>query len=410
MNLKTGGIVTIPSGFIAPQYPSWKNCNLSGAIHCKGRKNGGKSFTDFGQIFTNIAYYAYDDGEEGTAVIRLKADPENKIIELVFIDSGQKYDPLAKEDPDITLNARKRSIGGLGIFMTKQVMDEICGPRPAQIMVYNKMDLTEERPLDASGHDSVFVSAKTGQNVDELLRKIDRVLTGDLVQTTFAIPYDKGGITSVQMELYKTVRAEAEASQTIERSKFTAHVKPVESREEAEEFIAQIKAQYRDATHNVPAMVLGDQAQIQWASDDGEPQGTSGAPMVQLMTGEGLTNMVIVVTRYFGGIKLGTGGLVRAYSSSARLGIEAAGICSVCSVRRMTIRTDYTYLDRITKKAADSLEEAGSFVISDTVYADKVTFTILAQEEDADAVTSMLANLTSGTAEILEMESALERV
>ena len=129
------------------------------------------------------------------------------------------------------------------------------------------------------------------------------------------------------MELYKTVRAEAEASQTIERSKFTAHVKPVESREEAEEFIAQIKAQYRDATHNVPAMVLGDQAQIQWASDDGEPQGTSGAPMVQLMTGEGLTNMVIVVTRYFGGIKLGTGGLVRAYSSSARLGIEAAGIC-----------------------------------------------------------------------------------
>ena len=212
------------------------------------------------------------------------------------------------------------------------------------------------------------------------------------------------------MELYRTVRTEAEASQTIERSKFIAHVKPVESREEAEEFIAQIKAQYRDATHNVPAMVLGDQAQIQWASDDGEPQGTSGAPMVQLMTGEGLTNMVIVVTRYFGGIKLGTGGLVRAYSSSARLGIEAAGICSVCSVRRMTIRTDYTYLDRITKKAADSLEEAGSFVISDTVYADKVTFTILAQEEDADAVTSMLANLTSGTAEILEMESALERV
>ena len=75
--------------------------------------------------FDGCAYYAYDDGEEGTAVIRLKADPENKIIELVFIDSGQKYDPLAKEDPDITLNARKRSIGGLGIFMTKQVMDEI---------------------------------------------------------------------------------------------------------------------------------------------------------------------------------------------------------------------------------------------------------------------------------------------
>ena len=212
------------------------------------------------------------------------------------------------------------------------------------------------------------------------------------------------------MELYRTVRTEAEASQTIERSKFIAHVKPVESREEAEEFIAQIRAEYRDATHNVPAMVLGDQAQIQWASDDGEPQGTSGAPMVQLMTGEGLTNMVIVVTRYFGGIKLGTGGLVRAYSSSARLGIEAAGICSVCSVRRMTVRVEYTYLDRITKKAASSLEETGAFVISDTVYEDKVTLTILAQEEDADSVADMLANLTSGTAELLTSESALERV
>ncbi len=77
------------------------------------------------EIFTNIAYYAYDDGEEGTAVIRLKADPESKMIELVFIDSGQKYDPLVNEDPDITLNARKRRIGGLGIFITKQVMDEI---------------------------------------------------------------------------------------------------------------------------------------------------------------------------------------------------------------------------------------------------------------------------------------------
>lgn len=212
------------------------------------------------------------------------------------------------------------------------------------------------------------------------------------------------------MELYRTVRKEAESAQTIERSRFIAHVKPVESREEAEEFIAQIRAEYRDATHNVPAMVLGDQAQIQWASDDGEPQGTSGAPMVQLMVGEGLTNMVIVVTRYFGGIKLGTGGLVRAYSSSARLGIEAAGICSVCSVCRMKVRVDYTYLDRITKKAASSLEEKGSFVISDTAYADKVTLTLLAQEEDADPVTDMLANLTSGSAEILEAEPALERV
>lgn len=212
------------------------------------------------------------------------------------------------------------------------------------------------------------------------------------------------------MELYKTVRGEASASQIIERSKFIAHIRPADSREEAEEFIARIRGEYRDATHNVPAMVLGDKAQIQWASDDGEPQGTSGAPMVQLMTGEGLTNLVIVVTRYFGGIKLGTGGLVRAYSSSARLAIDAAGVCSVCSVCRLRVRVEYTYLDRITKMASEELSEEGAFVIAQTDYADKVVLTLLAQEEDADRVKSMLANLTSGTAGIIQEEMIRERV
>ena len=212
------------------------------------------------------------------------------------------------------------------------------------------------------------------------------------------------------MELYRTVREEAEASQIIEKSRFIAHVKPVLDREEADEFIARIRGLYRDATHNVPAMVLGQQAQIQWASDDGEPQGTSGAPMVQLMVGEGLTNLVIVVTRYFGGIKLGTGGLVRAYSSSARLAIEAAGICSVCSACRLRVRVEYTYFDRITKMAAQELREQGAFAVADTDYGEKVTMTILTQEEDGEQVKSMLANLTSGTAQILEESQVLTTI
>ena len=212
------------------------------------------------------------------------------------------------------------------------------------------------------------------------------------------------------MEKYRTVRSEASASQTIERSRFIAHVKPVDSREEAEEFIGQIRVQYRDATHNVPAMVLGDKAQIQWASDDGEPQGTSGAPMVQLMVGEGLTNLVIVVTRYFGGIKLGTGGLVRAYSSSARLAIEAAGICSICSVCRIRAQVEYTYLDRILKMASSSLDREGAFTVADTDYGEKVTMTLLAQEEDGEQLRSTLANLTSGTAQIIEESALLQKV
>ena len=127
------------------------------------------------------------------------------------------------------------------------------------------------------------------------------------------------------MKLYSTVFSEARAEQEIERSKFITTVRPVDTREEAEEFFAEVRKEFKDATHNVPAMVIGDKMQIQWASDDGEPQGTSGAPIVQMLVREGITNTALVVTRYFGGIKLGTGGLVRAYTGSARLGIEAAG-------------------------------------------------------------------------------------
>ena len=99
------------------------------------------------------------------------------------------------------------------------------------------------------------------------------------------------------MELYKTIRQVATAEQIIEKSKFIAHAMPVSDRAEAEAFIAAVKTKYKDATHNVPAMVIGDKSQIQWASDDGEPQGTSGAPIVQMLVSEGLTNLVIVVTR-----------------------------------------------------------------------------------------------------------------
>ena len=105
------------------------------------------------------------------------------------------------------------------------------------------------------------------------------------------------------MKLYNTVEKEATAEQVIERSRFITYVMPVASKEEADEFIASIKKKHRDATHNVPAMGVGDKMQIQWASDDGEPQGTSGAPMVKMMVNAGITNVCVVVTRYFGGIK-----------------------------------------------------------------------------------------------------------
>ena len=193
------------------------------------------------------------------------------------------------------------------------------------------------------------------------------------------------------MQLYSTVLGQAQAEQVVEKSRFIAYVSPAETREEADAFIASIRKKHKDATHNVPAVVLGDKFQIQWASDDGEPQGTSGAPIVQFLVNEGITNVVIVVTRYFGGIKLGTGGLVRAYTSSAKLGIEAAGICHVEEMCALTYEIDYTYLSKL-----QNISSEGLFDITDIVYTHVVQVTLCLRPENLDEVTTMVKNLTAG--------------
>lgn len=222
------------------------------------------------------------------------------------------------------------------------------------------------------------------------------------------------------MELYKTVRKQAEAVQVIDKSRFIAHVCPVESREEADAFLAEIREKYKDATHNVPAMVIGDKSQIQWASDDGEPQGTSGAPMVQMMVKEGLTNLIVVVTRYFGGIKLGTGGLVRAYTSSAKLGLEAAGVCSVREMAELTVKIDYPYLAKIQNLASEQLdleeadregeENLSNFRIANIQYTDKIDMKIQTFPGNLKNVELLFQNITSGKAEVISQKTVREKV
>ena len=222
------------------------------------------------------------------------------------------------------------------------------------------------------------------------------------------------------MELYKTVRKQAEAVQVIDKSRFIAHVSPVESREEADAFLAEIREKYKDATHNVPAMVIGDKSQIQWASDDGEPQGTSGAPMVQMMVKEGLTNLIVVVTRYFGGIKLGTGGLVRAYTSSAKLGLEAAGVCSVREMAELTVKIDYPYLAKIQNMASEQLdleeadregeENLSNFRIANIQYTDKIEMKIQTFPGSLTNVELLFQNITSGKAEVISQTIVREKV
>ena len=222
------------------------------------------------------------------------------------------------------------------------------------------------------------------------------------------------------MDLYKTVRKQAEAVQVIDKSRFIAHVFPVESREEADAFLAEIREKYKDATHNVPAMVIGDKSQIQWASDDGEPQGTSGAPMVQMMVKEGLTNLIVVVTRYFGGIKLGTGGLVRAYTSSAKLGLEAAGVCSVREMAELTVKIDYPYLAKIQNLASEQLdleeadregeENLSNFRIANIQYTDKIEMKIQTFPGRLTNVELLFQNITSGKAEVISQTTVREKV
>lgn len=222
------------------------------------------------------------------------------------------------------------------------------------------------------------------------------------------------------MELYKTVRKQAEAVQVIDKSRFIAHVFPVESREEADAFLAEIREKYKDATHNVPAMVIGDKSQIQWASDDGEPQGTSGAPMVQMMVKEGLTNLIVVVTRYFGGIKLGTGGLVRAYTSSAKLGLEAAGVCSVREMAELTVKIDYPYLAKMQNMASEQLdleeadregeENLSNFRIANIQYTDKIEMKIQTFPGSLTNVELLFQNITSGKAEVISQTTVREKV
>lgn len=199
------------------------------------------------------------------------------------------------------------------------------------------------------------------------------------------------------MILYKTIAKEACAEQTIEKSRFITYIKPISTKEEGDEFIAGIKKKHRDATHNVPCMVVGDKMQIQWASDDGEPQGTSGLPMLQMLVNREITNVCVVVTRYFGGIKLGTGGLVRAYTSSAKLGLEAAGIKEIKELFHIKYEIDYSFLANIENMVANF-----EFETENIEYTDKVTMDIICDIENEGILKEQLRNITSGKGKIVE--------
>ena len=164
------------------------------------------------------------------------------------------------------------------------------------------------------------------------------------------------------VESYRTVGQVGEAEIIIEKSQFIGYAAPAGTEEEALEFIQTIKKKHRDATHNVPAYVIGENNAVQRFSDDGEPSGTAGVPMLEVLKNEDLRDTVLVVTRYFGGIKLGAGGLVRAYTKAAKAALEAAGIVTRVLHQVVQVSIDYTLLGLILNQL-----RAGGYAIKDTL-------------------------------------------
>ncbi|WP_105619349.1 YigZ family protein [Vallitalea okinawensis] len=190
---------------------------------------------------------------------------------------------------------------------------------------------------------------------------------------------------------YKSVLQLAEAEITEKKSRFIATVKPVRTEEEAKAFIEELRKKYWDASHNVFAYQIGERNEIQRFSDDGEPSGTAGMPVLNVLKGEEIKNTVVVVTRYFGGTLLGTGGLVRAYGHSAKEGIIAARIIEKVLYQKLSIIVSYTQVGKIQYET----HQAGH-IIHDTLYTDQVEFVVLVKVDEVEKYIKIIKEATSG--------------
>ncbi|HBH2530287.1 TPA: YigZ family protein [Clostridioides difficile] len=198
------------------------------------------------------------------------------------------------------------------------------------------------------------------------------------------------------MSNYRTLHEFGTDEITIEKSVFIGYAKPIKSEEEALEFINEIKKKHKDATHNVWAYTVGKNMNIQRYSDDGEPQGTAGIPTLEVIKKEDLRDVVVVVTRYFGGTKLGAGGLVRAYTKAAKLGLEAGKIIYKVMYQEVKVKIDYTQLGKVQNE----LMNLGYF-IKDTVYEDNVEIVVYSRLEDVEKLSEKMIDITSGTGKIV---------
>ncbi|QYE97661.1 YigZ family protein [Paraclostridium sordellii] len=195
--------------------------------------------------------------------------------------------------------------------------------------------------------------------------------------------------------MYKTLHEFGVDEIIIEKSTFIGYAKPISTEEEAVEFINEIKKKHKDATHNVWAYTVGQNMNIQRYSDDGEPQGTAGIPTLEVIKKEDLRDVVVVVTRYFGGIKLGAGGLVRAYTKGAKIGLEAAKIIEKINYQEVKIKIDYNQLGKVQNEIMNM-----GYFIKDTIYEDNVEIIVYSKQDKLEEIINKITDITSATANI----------
>ncbi len=194
---------------------------------------------------------------------------------------------------------------------------------------------------------------------------------------------------------YKTVHVGGQGEIEEKKSRFIATVQPVNSENEAQEFLAAMRRKYWDARHNCYAYTIGTRSELQRCSDDGEPGGTAGRPILSVLLNEEIHNCMIVVTRYFGGTLLGTGGLVRAYQAAAQAGLENSVIIERQSGQKLTVHTDYTSIGKL--QYLISGEEAG---ILDTRYTDTVEIDLIVPAAEASRFSEKITEATNGKCRI----------
>lgn len=198
------------------------------------------------------------------------------------------------------------------------------------------------------------------------------------------------------MKSYRTVMRAASDEYIINKSRFIGHAAPVTTPEEALAFLEKIRAEHRDATHNCYAYIIGQNAGIMRYSDDGEPGGTAGMPIIEVMKARAVVDCAVVVTRYFGGILLGAGGLVRAYSHTCALALNAAGVCEMHPTSRWFCEVPYGLWDRVRYRL-DSLP----VILEGSEFSSSVAFTFSVKTENSDFVIAELTRVTDGKAEFL---------